>query len=83
MKLIRSVQLFCFVVYALILHLPAVADQSSNTLAESDRKAISKIIDDYFGAWEPQRISAKELIAMSERIFETGPTFSMVVDAVY
>jgi hypothetical protein len=48
-----------------------------------DAKTLSGIIDEYWAAWEPQRISERGLVEISDRVFDQGPDFSMVVDARY
>ena len=83
MRMSRTVQLLALATCLSVPTVGVVAGQTAGTFSAADSRALSGIVDEYWAAWEPQRISEKGLVEISDRIFEHGPTFSMVVDAVF
>jgi ketosteroid isomerase-like protein len=57
--------------------------QRTSNFSPEGHKALSSLVDEYMAAWEPQRISEKGMQEISERIFDHGSDFAMVVDATY
>jgi hypothetical protein len=53
---------------------------AGSTVTDRDRQQMSRLIDEYLAVYDPGRIDT-ELEVLS-RVFDTGPDFLMVVDAV-